>query len=129
MARVMVCDDDVVMTNELVLALRAAGHEAETCHHTMDVLRAAAGGRFDLLVIGLDMVGFGRSGAVEAMQELAPRVALIALHKKPSEILRTAARTGVAAVLPRPTTPSDFMYAVTRSLEQAQASRPLATHG
>jgi DNA-binding NtrC family response regulator len=129
MARVIVCDDDSATANELIMALRAAGHEAETCHHTMDALREAAASHSDILVIGLDMVEFGRAGAAEAMQELAPRVAMIALHRKPTEILRNAARAGVAAVLPRPTTVNAFMYAVTRSLEQKRTLKPLATHG
>ncbi len=67
MARVMICDDDRETTAMLMEALRAAGHEAETCRHTMDVLRAAARGDFDLIAVGLDMAGFGRSGAVEAL--------------------------------------------------------------
>ncbi len=70
MARVMICDDERVAAEQLVMALRAAGHEAETCRHTMDVLRAAADGRFDLIAVGLDMAGFGRSGGVEALREI-----------------------------------------------------------
>jgi DNA-binding NtrC family response regulator len=120
MARVMVCDDDEAMATRLVAAARAAGHEAGTCRHTMDVLRGAASGQFDLIVIGLDMAGFGRSGAVEALQELAPHVALVALSRKPSEVMHAAALKGVAAVLPRPVSVSAFMYAVTRALEQKQ---------
>ena len=122
MARVMVCDDDEVTAGRLVEAIRAAGHDASTCHHTMDVLREAIDGQFDLIAIGLDMAGFGRTGAVEALRELAPRVALIALHEKPSEIIHAAARAGVAAVLPRPVSINNFMQAVARVLE------PLATH-
>ncbi len=121
MARVMICDDDGVTADRLVAAIRAAGHEASTCHHTMDVLREAVAGQFDLIAIGLDMAGFGRAGAVEALRELAPRVALIALHEKPAEIIHAAARAGVAAVLPRPVSVTMFMQAVARVLE------PLAT--
>ncbi len=67
MARVMICDDDRAAAEQLVRALRAAGHEAEACRHTMDVLRAAARGDFDLIAVGLDMAGFGRSGALAAL--------------------------------------------------------------
>jgi hypothetical protein len=59
MARVMICDDDKALAHELLMALRAARHEATTCHHTMDVLREATEGRFDLVIFGLDMTGFG----------------------------------------------------------------------
>lgn len=118
MARVMVCDDDEVTATRLVAAIRAAGHEAETCSHTMDVLRGSADGQFDLVVIGLDMAGFGRAGALDAMRELAPHMALIALHRNPSEIIHTAALKGVAAVLPRPVSARAFMYALSRALEQ-----------
>lgn len=129
MARVMVCDDDEATATRLVAALRAARHDAETCRHTMDVLRGAADGQFDLIVIGLDMAGFGRTGAIEALQQLAPRVSLIALHGKPSEIIHAAALTrGVAAVLPRPVNVSAFMYAVERTLEQKQMLEPLCPH-
>ncbi len=117
MARVMICDDDSVMSERLVLALRAAGHEAETCRHTMDVLRAAADGRFDLIAVGVDMAGFGRAGAVEALKEIAPHTSLIALHVRPSEIMRAATHARLAAVLPRPVRIKDFMYAVACALK------------
>ena len=55
MARVMICDDDKAMADEMIAALSAAKHEATTCHHTMDVLREATEGCFDLIIFGLDM--------------------------------------------------------------------------
>jgi DNA-binding NtrC family response regulator len=118
MARVMICDDDHVMADELVDALRAAGHDAETCRHTMDVLRAAAGGRYDLIAVGLDMAGFGRAGAVEALREIAPETSVIALHDRPAEIMRVATQARLAAVLPRPVRVRDFMYAVACALKE-----------
>src|SRR5919107_6362154 len=122
MARVMICDDDREKAEELASALRAAGHEAEVCRHTMDVLRSAADGRFDVIALGLDMVGFGRAGAVEALSEIAPRVAVIALHERPAEIIRAAAHSHFAAVLPRSVEASDFTYAVARSLSEREAT-------
>jgi DNA-binding NtrC family response regulator len=124
MARVMICDDDREKAEELASALRAAGHEAEVCRHTMDVLRAAADGRFDLVALGLDMVGFGRAGAVEALSEIAPRVAVIALHERPAEIIRAAAHSRFAAVLPRSVGAADFTYAVARALSEREAAQP-----
>lgn len=114
----MICDDDRMMAERLVAALRAAGHEAETCHHTMDVLRGAAAGQFDLIAFGLDMAGFGRTGAVEALREVAPRVPLIALHERPAEILRATSHPLFAAVLPRSFALEDFMYAVACALSE-----------
>lgn len=127
MARVMVCDDDEATANELAAAIRTAGHEAATCSHTMDVLRDAAGGQFDVVAIGLDMVGFGRAGAIGALQELAPHVALIALHKRPAEIARAAAIAGVV-VLARPVSTRAFIYAVARALKQKQTLEPVLSH-
>jgi DNA-binding NtrC family response regulator len=127
MARVMICDDDRLMAAKLVEALREAGHEAEACVHTMDVLRAASGGAYDLVAVGLDMAGFGRAGAVEALREIAPRTSLIALHDRPAEIMRAATAARVAAVLPRPVRIKDFMYAVACALsERVEATRPAA---
>ncbi|MDQ1523132.1 MAG: hypothetical protein QOG00_2329 [Pyrinomonadaceae bacterium] len=123
MAKVMICDDDRVMAEGLVAALRAAGYEAETCRHTMDVLRDAAEGRFDLIAFGLDMAGFGRAGAVEALLEIAPRVPLIALHERPSEIMRASSRAQFAAVLPRSFAVEDFMYAVACALSETTPPR------
>ena len=117
MALVMICDDDKTLAEDLLAALRAAGHEATTCHHTMDVLREAAEGSFDLVVFGLDMPGFGGTRAIEAINELAPHVPLIGLHKRPSEIMRSPAQALLAALLPRPVSANTFMYAVTRALE------------
>ena len=124
MARVMICDDDRVAAEQLVRALRAAGHEAETCRHTMDVLRAAARGDFDLIAVGLDMAGFGRAGAVEALSEIAPRTSLIGIHDRPSEIMRSHAHSPLAAVLPRPVRVRDFMYAVAYALKEPAMADP-----
>ena len=124
MARVMICDDDRVTTEGLVAALRAAGHEAEACKHTMDVLRAAAEGRFDLIAVGLDMAGFGRNGAVAALAEIAPKTSLIAIHDRPSEISRAHAHSRLAAVLPRPVRLKDFMYAVACALKEHAIADP-----
>lgn len=116
MARVMICDDDKAMAEKLAAALNAAGHEAETCRHTMDVLRGAADGRFDLIALDLGMAGFGRAGAVAALGELAPRVPLIGLSDRPSHVMRAAAEARFAAVLPRPVAVKDFLYAVACAL-------------
>lgn len=117
MARVMICDDDWTTADQLVAALVAAKHDATTCQHTMDVLREAANGELDLIAFGLDMPGFGGSSAIEVIQELAPDVLLIGLHKYPLEVMRTAAHARLAAVLPRPVAVETFMYAVARALE------------
>jgi DNA-binding NtrC family response regulator len=124
MARVMICDDDRETAERLASALRAAGHEAETCRHTMDVLRSAAAGSFDLIALGLDMAGFGRAGAVDALREIAPRVPLIALHERPVEMMRAAAQNNFAAVLPRSVDAKSFLYAVAVALDAD--SRPRA---
>ena len=124
MARVMICDDDRETAERLVAVLRAAGHEAETCRHTMDMLRSAAAGLYDLVALGLDMAGFGRAGAVEAMREIAPRVPLIALHDRPTEIMRAATRHGFAAVLPRSVDAKSFMYAVACAIPDDGATSP-----
>ncbi|MCA1555222.1 MAG: hypothetical protein LC747_00880 [Acidobacteria bacterium] len=116
MAKVMICDDDRVMAEGLVAALRAAGHDAETCRDTMDTLRGAASGRFDVIVFGLDMAGFGCAGAMDVLREAAPSVALIALHERPSEIMSAATLAQFAAVLPRSLAIEDFMYAVACAL-------------
>lgn len=125
MARVMICDDDRETAERLAAALRAAGHEAETCRHTMDVLRSAAAGNFDLVALGLDMAGFGRSGAVEALKEIAPRTPVIALHERPIELMRAAAQKGFAAVLPRSVDTKSFLYAVAVALNtETEAATP-----
>jgi len=124
MARVMICDDDGATAERLVAALREAGHEAEACRHTMDVLRAAADGRFDLIAVGLDMAGFGRGGAVETLRQIAPRTSLIAIHQRPAEIMRAATQATLAAVLPRPVRVKDFMYAVACALKEPAGVEP-----
>jgi len=129
MARVMICDDDREMVAQLVAALRAADHEASSCRHTMDALREIAGSRFDIIVFGLDMAGFGGAGAIEAIRELAPQVALIGLHRRPSEIMRSPAHRHLIAILPRPVPVPTFMYAVARALEIQQMRASPSAHG
>jgi DNA-binding NtrC family response regulator len=116
MAHIMICDDDQLMADEMVAALKAADHEAMTCRHTMDVLREASEGRFDLIIFGLDMPGFGGSSAIEAVAEIAPQVPLIGLHKRPSDVLCTRAHSRLAAILPRPVSVNAFMCAVALAL-------------
>lgn len=128
MARVMICDDDQVMADELITALRSAKHEASTSRHAMDVLREAAEGRFDLIVFSLDMHGFGGSSAIEAIYEFAPRLPVIGLHKRPSEIIRTPAHARLAAILPRPVSIDTFMYAVARALETGLRAMTPSAH-
>jgi hypothetical protein len=73
------------------------------------------------------MPGFGGTSAIEVIQELAPGVSLIGLHRRPSEVMRTAAHARLAAVLPRPVAVDTFMYAIARAIEarQMRASSPL----
>ena len=128
MARVMICDDDQVMADQLVAALRAASHEATTCHHTMDVLREADKGSFDLIAFGLDMPGFGGARAIEVVHEIEPYVSLIGFHRRPSEVMRTTTHSRLAAVLPRPVSVTTFMYAVARALEAREMRRTNLAH-
>lgn len=125
MARVMICDDDRAAAEHLLRALRAAGHEAEACRHTMDVLRAAARGDFDLIAVGLDMAGFGRTGAVEALSEIAPKTSLIGIHDRPAEVMRSHFHSRLVAVLPRPVRVPDFMYAVACALKEPAMADPV----
>ena len=121
----MICDDDRLIAEKLVTALRDAGHEAENCRHTMDMLRGAAAGRFDLIAFGVDMAGFGRAGAVEALLEIAPRVPLIGLHERPIEMMGSR-REQFAAVLPRSLAIEDFMHAVACALAKVTSQRQQA---
>lgn len=116
MARVMICDEDRGMAEGLAVALRDAGHDAEMYRHTMDALRAASDEGFDLIAFNLDTPGFGRSRAIAALREIAPRTSLIAFHNRPTEIMRPDTHACLAAVLPRPVAVKDFMYAVACAL-------------
>jgi DNA-binding NarL/FixJ family response regulator len=71
------------------------------------------------------MAGFSRAGAVEALREIAPRVPLIVLHERPSDLLRasSSSRAQFAAVLPRSLAVEDFMYAVECALSQSTNRR------
>lgn len=113
----MICDDDRAVTEQLSLALRTARHEAITCHQATDVLLEAARSRFDLIAFGMDMNESFEHSAIDRLQQLAPGVALIGMHRRPSEIMRSATRARLAAVLPRPVPVNTFMYAVARALE------------
>ena len=122
----MICDDDYETAERLASALRGAGHDAEVCRHTMDMLRGAAAGRFDLIALGLDMAGFGRAGAVDALAEVAPRIPVVALHTRPFDVIHAAPHRRFAAVLPRPVETKNFMYAVACALSERdeRASAP-----
>ncbi len=131
MNRIMVCDDDKATALRLVSALQRAGYEAATCHHTMDVLREAADGNFALVAMSLDIVGFGRGGAAEALREIAPHTPLVGFYNKHSDTLHTATRACFSHILPRPVSEEAFMRAVANALEQPQtrAATAVQHHG
>lgn len=118
----IICDDDQKAADELAAALRALKHQATTCSHLMDVLRDAAEGRFDLVAFGLDRAGFSSEHAIEAMREIAPHASVIGFHRRPSEFMRIATHSQLAAILPRPVSATIFLYAVARALESQRAN-------
>jgi DNA-binding NtrC family response regulator len=120
MARVMICDNDKEMTGKLMVALRAAKYEAVSCLQANDLLREANAGQLDLVAVGLDNPSCCVECAMEMIAQLAPDVAVIGLHERPSDLMRTAARTRLTAILPRPVSLVTFMYAVARALEAQQ---------
>jgi len=127
MARIMICDEDKAMTDELMVALRAAKYEAVSCGQANTLLSEANAGQMDLVAVGLDNSSCCAECAIEMIAQLAPHVAVIGLHERPSDLMRTAARTRLTAILPRPVSAATFMYAVARALEahQARSSRLL----
>jgi DNA-binding NtrC family response regulator len=129
MARVIICDDDQAVADELAAALRALNHDATASIHTMDVLRDAADGCFDLVAFGLDRAGFSSEQAIDAMRELAPHVSVIGFHRQPAEFLGVAANPRLSAVLPRPVSVTVFLYAVARALAAQPLNNSLATPG
>ncbi len=124
MARIMICDDDKEMTARLVAALRAECHEARACCHTMDVLREATAGAFDAVALGVDVPGFGATGAIETLRELAPRVRVIGFHRDPAAFAAsTSSANRPVAVLPRSISNEDFVRVVTTTLKQDTFAR------
>ncbi len=71
------------MTPRLIAALHSVGHDARSCCHTMDMLRDAIAGACEMVALGLDMPGFGATGAIETLRELAPHVLVIGFHRDP----------------------------------------------
>jgi DNA-binding NarL/FixJ family response regulator len=92
------------------------------------VLREADKGSFDLIAFGLDMPGFGGARAIEVVNEIEPDVSLIGFHRRPSEVIRTATQSRLAAVLPRPVSVTTFMYAVARALEAREMRNSIPAH-
>jgi len=115
----MVCDDDKEMTARLVAALRTENHDARACCHTMDVLREATAGAFDAVALGVDVPGFGATGAIETLRELAPRVRVIGFHRDPAAFAAsTSSANRPIAVLPRSISNEDFVRVVIAALKR-----------
>lgn len=125
----IICDDDQALADKLAAALRAINHDASASIHTMDVLRDAADGCFDLVAFGLDRAGFSSEHAIEMMRELAPHVSVIGFHRRPAELLSIAANSRLSAVLPRPVSVTVFLYAVARALAAPPLDNSLAAPG
>lgn len=134
MARIIICDDDTPMTARLVLALQSEGHDARLCRHTMDMLRDATGGACEMVALGLDMPGFGATGAIETLRELAPRVLVIGFHRDPVAFAVSASNAHhPLKVLPRFVSNENFLRVVKMCFDkQALAAltlpRPSPSH-
>ena len=140
MAHIMICDDDTGTSERLRRALAVAGHTAIGCRHTMDVLRAAADGEFDLLALALDAPGFGSSNAALALHQLAPGIPLIGFHHTPAAIIGTPQYAFIRNVIARPVTTQEFLDVIASALAASQstvsqptasqsiASQPAASH-
>lgn len=116
MAHIMVCDDDDVSNACLRSALEAAGHTTIACRHTMDVLRAAADGAFDLVAFSLDAPGFSSTNAALALRQLAPHLPLIAFHHDPAQLVGTPQHALLYSALRRPVSTTEFIRTVTAAL-------------
>ena len=115
--RILVVDDEPLVTKSCRRILSEAGHEVQTAQSGREGLRQALTQHFDLVMTDLKMPDLDGMDLVRAVRKDRPQTAIVIITGYgtiPSAVAAT--RLGVADYIEKPFTPEEIMEAVRRAL-------------
>jgi CheY-like chemotaxis protein len=131
MPRILVVDDDPLVSQALQLWLRQQGFEVVTAADAAAGLAALAGGSFDLMIVDIFMPHMHGFESVRMFHQSAPSVPLIAIsgyafaesHSPAPDFLRMALALGATRCLRKPFKPRTLRTIIEECLVETQARR------
>ncbi len=104
---VLVVDDDRELAEELAGLVQAAGHRVSVDHDGQNALAALHGGRFDLILMDINMPIWDGARAAEAMGSLRPDTRIVLMSGDEMAIERAEQRgLPIVTILPKPLEPT-----------------------
>ena len=133
MQRILVVDDDPLVSQTVQLWLRQQGFDVVTADGAATGLAALNRGHFDLMIIDIFMPHMHGFESVRLFHQSAPAVPLIAIsgyafaqHSAPApDFLRMAIELGATRCLRKPFTPAALLAVVGESLAERRARPPI----
>ena len=115
--RILVVDDEPVVTGSCRRALTSAGHQVEIAESGREGLNRALSQRFDVVVTDLRMPDLDGMDLVRSLRKNAPQTAIVIITGHgtiPSAV--TATSLGVSEYIEKPFTPGEIVNAVNKAL-------------
>jgi CheY-like chemotaxis protein len=127
MIRVLIVDDDPLISGAIRHWLEGRGYWVETADGAETGLRALDAGKFDLMIVDIFMPHMRGFESVRVFHQQAPAVPLIAIsgyvfaeQRAPApDFLRMALDLGAARCLRKPFTPSTLLTVIDACLTEA----------
>jgi CheY-like chemotaxis protein len=127
MARILIVDDDPLISGAMSLWLEGRGYEVETADGAEAGLRALDTRTYDLMIVDIFMPHMRGFESVRVFHQQAPSVPLIAIsgyvfaeQRAPApDFLRMALDLGAARCLRKPFTPTTLLSVIDACLTEA----------
>jgi DNA-binding response OmpR family regulator len=127
MTRILIVDDDPLISGAMSLWLEGRGYEVDTADGAETGLRALDAEKYDLMIVDIFMPHMRGFESVRVFHQQAPSVPLIAIsgyvfaeQRAPApDFLRMALDLGAARCLRKPFTPTILLAAIDASLAEA----------
>ncbi len=127
MTRVLIVDDDPLISGAIRLWLEARGYEVDTADGADSGLRALDAGQYDLMIVDIFMPHMRGFKSVRVFHQQAPLVPLIAIsgyvfaeQRAPApDFLRMALDLGATRCLRKPFTPATLLTVIDACLAEA----------
>ena len=122
--RILIVDDDELMTRYVERILASAGFECEVCFDAEAALKAAEMRRVDLVVSDVVMPSMDGTELMRRLRERTPMMPVILLTSYGSiESAVAAMRAGAFGYLPKPAKDDELIMLVKRALEMTRLER------
>jgi CheY-like chemotaxis protein len=129
--RILVVDDDPLVSTSIKLSLGRQGFEAVLADGGVAGLHALEGARFDAMIVDIFMPHMRGFESIRVFHQRAPLVPLIAIsgyafaqHSSPApDFLRMAIELGATRCLRKPFTPAALIAVVNECLTESRTRR------